>query len=102
MATVTRSAAYPNVLLVTGADVVAGNYRANLVSLLEASGATNPVRAGSHHVWATYQVGSAANPNHSYADWSVRPLPRLGVIELADPPASTDPSVLRPRLATLI
>lgn len=102
MATVTRSAAYPNILLVTGDDVVAGDYRANLLRLLEAPGATDPVRAGSHHVWATYQVGSAANPNHSYVDWSVRPLPRLGVIELADPPMSTDPSVLGPRLTTLI
>ncbi|HEX8095328.1 hypothetical protein [Jatrophihabitans sp.] len=102
MATISRSSTYPNVLLVTGSDVVTGDYRANLVALLQAAGSSGPVRTGTHHAWATYQVGSAANPNHKLADWSVRPLPRLGVLELADPPSSTDPAVIGPRLGTLI
>src|SRR6478735_4366155 len=102
MATIARSANYPNLLLVTGQDVVSGDYRANLINLLEASGSSTPVNVGSHHVWATYQLGSAANPNHGYADWDIRPLPRLGVIELADPPSSTRVQVLGDRLSTLI
>jgi hypothetical protein len=102
MATVTRSASYPNVLLVTGDDVVTGDYRGNLQRLFEGSSSPGPVRSGSHDFWATYQVGSAATPNHSWADPAVRPRLRRGILELAAPPAAWDAATLSDRLGTLI
>jgi hypothetical protein len=90
------------VLLVTGDDVVTGDYRGNLQRLFEGAESPGPVRAGTHDFWATYQVGSAANPNFSWADPQVTPRPRRGILELAAPPTASDVATLAPRLGTLI
>ncbi len=102
MATISRSANYPNVLLVIGDDVVTGDYRTNLLGLFEGAGSVQLVRRGTHDLWATYQVGSAANPNHSFMDASAAPRLRRGIMELASPPTASDVATLSPRLGTLI
>lgn len=102
MASVARSIRFPNVLLVTGPDLISGDYRDNLVNLLEAVGGASPVGAGTHDFWATFRVGSAATPNHDKMDASRRPRIRRGILELASPPTATDVATLAPRLFTLV
>ena len=90
MATVRRHSTYPNLLLVTGSDVVSGDYRQNIKdAIYRQTSATSPVFRGSHDFWITYKVGdgNGGEGGESYADGAASPHALRAAVSMGDPGA---------------
>jgi hypothetical protein len=95
MANISVNPAFPNILIVTGADVHNADYLNKLKALLDNLPATvtSAVRKGTHDFWITYTKDSFGGGQHSHMDLNITPRPFRGLVRMGQIPGDVGTAI---------